>query len=36
VIAAGGQRVAIVSGLLKAPDIVKYARVCQSLLNPKS
>ena len=43
VIAAGAHRVAIVSGLLKAPDIVEYARVCRKLLtleseirNPKS
>jgi thiamine-phosphate pyrophosphorylase len=32
VIAAGGRRVAIVSGLLKAPDIVEYARACKKLL----
>ena len=32
VIAAGARRVAIVSGLLKAPDIVKYARACKKLL----
>jgi thiamine-phosphate pyrophosphorylase len=32
VIAAGAQRVAIVSGLLKAPDIVEYARACKRLL----
>lgn len=32
VIAAGGQRVAIVSGLLKAPDIAEYARACKNLL----
>ena len=43
VIAAGTHRVAIVSGLLKAPDIVEYARACKKLLtleseirNPKS
>ena len=43
VIAAGAHRVAIVSGLLKAPDIVEYARACRKLLtleseirNPKS
>jgi thiamine-phosphate pyrophosphorylase len=43
VIAAGAHRVAIVSGLLKAPDIVEYARACKKLLtleseirNPKS
>ena len=33
VIAAGARRVAIVSGLLKAPDIVKYARDAKQLLN---
>lgn len=32
VIAAGAQRVVIVSGLLKAPDIVDYARACKKLL----
>jgi thiamine-phosphate pyrophosphorylase len=32
VIAAGARRVAIVSGLLKAPDIAKYARACKELL----
>ena len=32
VIAAGARRVAIVSGLLKAEDIVKYARSCKNLL----
>ncbi len=32
VIAAGARRVAIVSGLLKAPDIVEYARACKKLL----
>ena len=32
VIAAGAHRVAIVSGLLKAPDIVEYARACKKLL----
>ena len=35
VIAAGAQRVAIVSGLLKAPDIVDYARRAKKLLNLK-
>jgi len=35
VLAAGARRVAIVSGLLKAPDIAKYARACQALLNPE-
>jgi len=34
IIAAGARRVAIVSGLLKAPDIVKYARACNKLLTP--
>ena len=34
VIAAGARRVAIVSGLLKAPDIAEYARCCKNLLNP--
>jgi len=33
VVAAGGQRVAIVSGLLKAPEIAKYARSCKELLS---
>ena len=32
VIAAGAQRVVIVSGLLKASDIVDYARACKKLL----
>jgi len=32
VIAAGARRVAIVSGLLKAPDITEYARACKRLL----
>jgi len=36
VIAAGAQRVVIVSGLLKAVDIVKYARACKALLNPET
>jgi len=35
VLAAGAKRVAIVSGLLKAPDIAKYARGCKLLLNPE-
>ena len=35
-IAAGAHRVAIVSGLLKAPDIVEYARACKKLLTLKS
>jgi thiamine-phosphate pyrophosphorylase len=34
-IAAGANRVAIVSGLLKAADIAKYARGCKALLNPE-
>jgi thiamine-phosphate pyrophosphorylase len=33
VITAGARRVAIVSGLLKAPDIVEYARTCKNLLS---
>lgn len=32
VIAAGARRVAIVSGFLKAPDIIEYARACKKLL----
>jgi thiamine-phosphate pyrophosphorylase len=32
IVAAGAQRVAIVSGLLKADDIVGYARACKKLL----
>ena len=32
VIAAGARRVAIVSGLLKAPHIAEYARACKKLL----
>jgi thiamine-phosphate pyrophosphorylase len=32
VIAAGAKRVAIVSGLLKAPKIANYARACKKLL----
>jgi thiamine-phosphate pyrophosphorylase len=32
VLAAGARRVAIVSGLLKAPDIVEYARMAKRLL----
>jgi thiamine-phosphate pyrophosphorylase len=35
VLAAGARRVAIVSGLLKAPDIAKYGRGCKALLNPE-
>jgi thiamine-phosphate pyrophosphorylase len=33
VIAAGARRVAIVSGLLKAPDITEYAGACRRLLS---
>ena len=36
VMAAGAKRVTIVSGLLKAPDIAKYARACKALLNPET
>jgi len=36
VIAAGAKRVAIVSGLLKAPDIAKYGRACKALLQPET
>ncbi len=36
VIAAGARRVAIVSGLLKTPDIAKYARACKNLLDPET
>ena len=36
VIAAGAKRVAIVSGLLKAEDVAKYARGCKALLNPEA
>jgi thiamine-phosphate pyrophosphorylase len=35
-IAAGAKRIAIVSGLLKAPDIAKYACACKALLNPET
>jgi len=35
VIAAGAKGVAIVSGLLKARDIAKYARACKALLSPE-
>lgn len=35
VMAAGAKRVAVVSGLLKAPDIAKYARACRALLQPE-
>jgi thiamine-phosphate pyrophosphorylase len=34
VLAAGARRVAIVSGLLQAADIVAYARACRKLLTP--
>jgi thiamine-phosphate pyrophosphorylase len=36
VTAAGAKRVAIVSGLLKAPDIAKYARACKAWLEPET
>lgn len=36
VLAAGAKRVAIVSGLLKAPDVAKYARACKALLQPET
>ena len=36
VLAAGAKRVAIVSGLLNAPDIAKYARACKTLLYPET
>ncbi len=36
VIAAGAKRVAIVSGILKAPDIAKYVRACKALLEPET
>jgi thiamine-phosphate pyrophosphorylase len=36
VIAAGAQRVVIVSGMLKAPDITEYARAAKDLLALKS
>ncbi len=36
VIAAGAQRVVIVSGLLQAADIAKYARACKALLSSHS
>ena len=36
VLAAGAQRVVIVSGLLQAPDISAYARAAKELLNRKS
>ena len=36
VIAAGAQRVVIVSGLLKAPDIAAYARAAKAMLTLKS
>jgi thiamine-phosphate pyrophosphorylase len=35
-IAAGTKRVAIVSGLLEATDIAKYARACKTLLSPET
>ncbi|MDQ2659013.1 MAG: thiamine phosphate synthase [Verrucomicrobiota bacterium] len=36
VLAAGARRVVIVSGLLHAPDIAKYARAAKALLHPQS
>jgi thiamine-phosphate pyrophosphorylase len=33
IIAAGAKRVAIISGLLKADDIAKYAQACKTLLS---
>lgn len=36
VMAAGAKRVAIVSGLLKAADIAKYARACKTVLEPET
>lgn len=36
VTAAGAKRVAIVSGLLKAQDIAKYARACKAWLEPET
>jgi thiamine-phosphate pyrophosphorylase len=36
VLAARAKRVAIVSGLLKAQDIAKYARACKALLHPET
>ncbi|MFL6540043.1 MAG: thiamine phosphate synthase [Chthoniobacterales bacterium] len=36
VIAAGAQRVVIVSGLLQARDVASYARACKALLNRNS
>lgn len=35
VVAAGARRVVIVSGLLQAPDVAKYARACKALLHPE-
>lgn len=35
-IAAGARRVAIVSGLLNAPEIANYARACKAMLMPES
>jgi thiamine-phosphate pyrophosphorylase len=35
VLAAGAKRVATVTGLLKAPDIAKYARACKAILDPE-
>jgi len=36
VVAAGGRRVVIVSGLLQAPDVAQYAREAKSLLHQNS
>ncbi len=36
IVAAGAKRVAIVSGLLKAPDIAEYARACKSFLEQET
>jgi thiamine-phosphate pyrophosphorylase len=36
IITAGARRVAIVSGLLHAPDVAKYARACKAMLTPES
>ncbi|HVI83008.1 MAG TPA: thiamine phosphate synthase [Chthoniobacterales bacterium] len=35
-LADGAHRVAIVSGLLRASDIAKYARACKTLLDPET
>ncbi|MGZ5020683.1 MAG: hypothetical protein ACXWAV_09650 [Chthoniobacterales bacterium] len=36
VLAAGAQRVVIVSGLLQAADVAEYARAAKALLNRES